>query len=244
MLFYIRALAAASRDIIFVSNSPSLDKAGVQALRPLCHEIILRENRGYDFGAWKTGLSRIGDVSAVNTLILANDSVYGPLKDLGPIIERMDRQAFDFWGITDSYELGHHIQSYFVFYNQAVLASSTFQRFWKRLPLFENKLAVICAGELGLPSKLRRAGFSMGAACSYEKLKDLEAVKTSPDISAGIGGKPNPVRVFWKPLIEACGCPFLKVDIVRDQSTVSKNVEQWRSVVASAAGAHPSERTE
>ena len=47
-------------------------------------------------------------------LVIANDSVYGPFGPLGPLLSRMDFGAADAWGMTETWQIRYHLQSYFV----------------------------------------------------------------------------------------------------------------------------------
>src|SRR5438045_8800342 len=65
-------------------------------------------------------------------VLMANDSVFGPLYDLGPIISTMNKR-FDIWGMTDSYEINYHLQSYFLYFNEPAIKSETWLDFWQRM---------------------------------------------------------------------------------------------------------------
>jgi lipopolysaccharide biosynthesis protein len=44
----------------------------------MCGLILRRKNVGYDFGGFKDAIARIPDLGRLDSLLLANDSVYGP----------------------------------------------------------------------------------------------------------------------------------------------------------------------
>lgn len=52
-------LQKAEIDIVFVSTSENLLEQELSKITGLCRNIIVKNNVGYDFGAWKTGLSII-----------------------------------------------------------------------------------------------------------------------------------------------------------------------------------------
>jgi lipopolysaccharide biosynthesis protein len=71
-------------------------------LQNLCIEIIERDNIGYDFGAYKDGILRYVDkLSTLETLIVANDSVIGPIYDMKDLHSIMQSKDCDFWGMND-----------------------------------------------------------------------------------------------------------------------------------------------
>lgn len=226
---------AAGYSVIFVTNSDYFDNASISKLQPICHEIIHRENKGYDFGAWKLGISRIPDFQNVESLILTNDSIYGPIFPLRPIIDQMRGTGADFWGITESLEYRRHLQSYFLFFEKSVLRSLAFQRFWERFPYFKDKLCVVWNGEIGLSRSLQKAGFRMKALCPIEQLETPDLPLSGKHARIGPSGKPNPTRVFWRTLVTDFGNPFLKVDIVRDGIIDAQGEHGWRNLVASVS---------
>ena len=236
VLHHLGALRTEGYEIIFVCNSPSLADAEIAKLRTFCREIVLRDNRGYDFGAWKAGISRLDDLAHLDHLIIANDSVYGPLRPLGPMIAAMRSRGYDFWGITESIEVRPHLQSYFICFEASVLRSSVFRRFWDNFPLYSEKFRVIFAGEIGLSTRLRRAGFRMGALCPYAAIRDHDPVAHDAMCSFHPMGISNPTRYFWDVLVRDLGSPFLKVDLVRDRLVPAEGAAGWRSVVASGSG--------
>lgn len=232
VLHHLEAMRGAGYEIIFVSNSPRLDPAELQKLAPLCYEVVHRDNQGYDFGAWKAGISRIPDLSALENLIIANDSVYGPLRPLGPMIEAMEKDDCDFWGITESREIRPHLQSYFILFRKSVLQSRVFRRFWARFPLYTEKFRVIYDGEIGLSMRLRRAGFRMGAVCPYAALIAHDPVSHAELCAHHPMGISNPTRSFWDVLVRDLGSPYLKVDLVRDGLVPSRGEGNWREIVS------------
>ena len=118
--------------------------------------IYVRENRGLDFAAWAHVLRLEPSLFAAASLLLANDSVLprAPPQTLTPVLERMEGMAADLVGLTDSYEVEWHIQSYFFLLKPRALASVAFQRFIFSIRSLPTKGAVIDRYELALASTL------------------------------------------------------------------------------------------
>ena len=75
---YLRSLKGAGLAVVLVIATEGLDQT--LSLAPeLVDGILLRRNHGWDFAAWAAGLAAFPDLWAANLLILANDSVYGPI---------------------------------------------------------------------------------------------------------------------------------------------------------------------
>jgi O-antigen biosynthesis protein len=98
-------------------------------------------------------------------------NLYGPLFPLDSIVETMlSRQDVDFWGLTDSYEGGWHLQSYFLCLSKKVLASQAFKKVFKQKDWELNKQSNVENGELQLTRFLSDAGFKGMAYIPYSKV--------------------------------------------------------------------------
>ena len=133
--------------IVLISNCP-LQKKDIPALQTLCVEAIERDNIGYDFGAYKDGILRymekLGNkFDELETLLIANDSVIGPIYDMSPIHDQMQAEDCDFWGMNDAFEHRDvfklntksipHVCSYFVCFKNNLLKTEIFKNLWKKM---------------------------------------------------------------------------------------------------------------
>jgi rhamnosyltransferase len=129
-----------------------LSESQYNKLLEFSDEIFLRENKGFDFGAWKDAILKDGwqKLSHYDNLTLMNDTCFGPLFDLESIYLDMEQKDIDFWGLTNNRNdrfgmpktyrpIPEHIQSYFICFKKKVVASGLFKSFWKNLR-YENKL--------------------------------------------------------------------------------------------------------
>ncbi len=232
----VAALAACGRRVTVVSNSPALPAAQAAKLVPHVREIVHRRNIGHDFGAWRDGLARIGPLDACNSLLLMNDSCFGPLSDLA-IVEQRGRDSLrDVFGITDSWAHAYHVQSYYLRLSAKVLRSSVFERFWQSLLISQPRSMVISHGEIRLTQTMLAAGFTAGALCPYVDMAALARKQAAAclkesdllprelaylqdlvqDVDFGI--PLNPTYFFWDVLLEQ-GSPFIKRDLLRSNPT-------------------------
>lgn len=78
--YYLNALKEVAQDIIVIVNG-KLSAEGRKKLEELGADILVRENEGLDFAAWKAALEDIGwdKLSLYDELILCNSSCYGPV---------------------------------------------------------------------------------------------------------------------------------------------------------------------
>jgi len=246
----VSALADAGFRVTFVSNSPTLPHDSRARISAFCKDIIWRFNTGYDFGAYKDGIASISNLDQLDGLLLMNDSVYGPFRQLREVLSRLDGSTADFWGIADSFEYQHHIQTFFMFFFPAALQTPAFRRFWARLPYVNHKPWVIRNGEVGLSQRLYRAGLRSGVLAPYwsvaEKMKArLEEMKgNAPPQSQQpgfarfqsrvLGNRAvNPMQYFWDILITDYGCPFIKRELIQLNPAGIPFLSRWRAVIAS-----------
>ena len=236
VVYYLEQLHNLGCETVLVSTSGSLEGTGVDKVRPYCRRIIVRENRGYDFGSWKVGLQDAGNLSSYDGLILANDSVYGPIRDLQEVFHDMDAYGYAAWGITDSLEIRYHLQSYFLVFDKSVWNSSAFTEFWRDLPYYRFKWSIISNCEVGFSQRLLRAGFRLGAFCEYRRLRDRHPEKFhAAEAEHPFGGTVNLTLRQWKLLVENCHCPFLKVAVLRDNPKNLDDVNRWREALAQSS---------
>jgi lipopolysaccharide biosynthesis protein len=170
VLYQLSELRRCGFRITLVTSSPSVSDEYMKLLTESCRQIIVRTNYGYDFGSYKDGLKYIGDLKNVGQIILANDSTYGPIWPLTELLSAFSPEQCDFWGITDSWQNGYHLQSYFIAFYPAAFLSSTFQLFWHNLPYISKKELSIRCGELEFTRSLLRANLRCGIYCDYWKV--------------------------------------------------------------------------
>jgi Rhamnan synthesis protein F len=189
--------------IVFISTA-RLAAADVERLRRICRDVILRENSGLDFGSWSVGFAKYG--SAIGgRLLLANDSVYGPIGSLGSALERMTREPADFYGLVESIEITPHLQSWFLLFEQRVIRNPAFTAVLSQPFSAMTKRQIISSGEVGLSRRLVDAGFR------YRALYEIER--------AGLAARcidASPMLFLWHELLCDAGVPFVKVDLLRD----------------------------
>lgn len=234
VLYYLESLNAAGMEIIFCTTAERVPESEIEKLRPLCRSVIVRRNVGYDFASYRTGLQEAGDLSRYDSVILANDSVYGPLCDLKDIFAAMADTDADFWGITDSLQFGHHLQSYFLVFSKTVATSNVFSEFWKTFPNFSRKISVIAHGELRFSKLLTGNGFRMGALCESHRIRSENRKIFDEHQSCYLlvpKANDNHPHFHWRLLIERYEFPFIKILLLRDNPESIPDVSDWEIVV-------------
>jgi len=156
----VRALAEAFDEVVVVSTSKLNDR--VRRILTDHARLIERDNIGYDFMSYRTGLESAGDLSKYDEVVVCNDT-YVPVGDYPTILASMERDPADFWGLTRCDFPTPHIQSYFVAFRPQVVASPAFQDFWGTMVAKNKRWSVIHAYEIGLGRVLTEADFAMSS---------------------------------------------------------------------------------
>lgn len=245
VLHYLQELKQLGYETIFVSTSKDLGTKDIAQLRPLCHTACLRENVGYDFGSYKEGIHLIQSAGQKpSSLLLANDSVFGPFWNLGKIWDPNILEHYDLYGLTDSFDHGYHLQSYFLAFSRRLLESSAFMAFWNGVqnidPCHQDfKSAIIQNYEVGGTKHFLFEGFSIGAAFPFERIltqridqftESIQPLKTA----AGYSKKPdvrelmlnfNATHRYWDTLLDM-GFPFIKRELLTRNPTFT-DIKAW-----------------
>jgi lipopolysaccharide biosynthesis protein len=222
VLHYLTELSRAGFAIVFVTTS-ALSPPAMASVEALCRAVLVRANEGLDFGSWATAFARYGD-ELRGELLLANDSVYGPLGDLYGTLDTLLAQDADFYGLVENLEPAPHLQSWFVLLRPRAYQSVAF-RSVLALPFGRmTKREIIAAGEIGLTRALTGAGLSYRAAVRPARIGPLWRTLAF-----------NPAQLLWRELVEAGLLPFIKVEVLRDNPMELPDVDAWEPVVASAS---------
>lgn len=187
-IYYIKSLRGCVSRLVLVVNGIICDK-GKEKLEQVVDEILIRENAGFDAGAYKAVICNSGFIENVwqyDEMILANDTCFGPFIPFEQIFEKMECKGVDFWGI-DYVEnrVADYLQSYFL-----VFKSKTFiklqEYFQKYIDEHEKDINNIYAQfEVGLFYYLKCQKFKFGYYCK----SNLEVYK-SPNYGLSVGKLP------------------------------------------------------
>lgn len=153
---------------VLVRNGSENLSTFVEAATGLADLVLVRDNAGLDFSAWISAFTLLGiEPAALTDLIFANDSVIGPLFPLSEALTQMAQAECDFWGMTDSWDHGYHLQSYFLCFKAKALESSAFGDYLSQYRHPTDKDEIIAEGEIGLTQALLTAGLRPLAYCPY-----------------------------------------------------------------------------
>lgn len=162
--------------------------------------ILVRQNTGFDFGAWAHAWSLL-DRTAWQRLYLVNDSIVGPLEaaPFNRIMARIKASQSDFIGLTESLAPARHLQSYFLVFNRRVLAEPAFDRLMRGVMNFQDKGQVVDVYECRLTQQLCALGLHFQALF--------------PALTSDINNSDD-TSIRWARLI-AIGFPYLKTRVIQ-----------------------------
>lgn len=228
----IHALAAYRRvaeQLVLVSNSARRLPA---AAASLVDTFLPRANVGYDFCGWRDGLATL-DRNDFDEIICVNDSVYGPLHDLAPLLEHGRVAGADLWGMVLSDQATGraqpripHVQSWFFAMRRRLLTSSAYERFWSCVEPLASKRDVIDRYEVGFSRDVAAAGFRIAGVYDATRAGRVTLGELLPHVSLrdprrswrlvrkGRRRSHNPSELVWWRLLEA-GVPYVKVGLFR-----------------------------
>jgi Rhamnan synthesis protein F len=266
LLEYMRELKENGRDVVFVSNSGKIRPEALKAVQEVCVTAIIRKNIGYDFGAWRDAIDYLGLPRAdTQEVILANDSVFGPLLPLGDTLRRLNYAKADIWGLTESWQTRYHLQSFFLAFGPKALRAEAWGKFWDSVRPVPLKAYIVREYEIGVTHAMMKGGLSCAAIWGYEALVRLvnraELEKLIEEDESDIGKNDpiqitrklqvmrirdgvarrvplNPTSDLWRQLLIS-GFPFIKRELLRDNPTKVEDVGDWEDVVREELGADP-----
>ena len=129
----LKGLQSVAQYIVFIADNGIANKEEVKKIATLVDHAEFIRHGGYDFNSYKKGIKYLENQSLLNSfdeLILMNDSCYGFIYPLETVFSSMDNVDCNFWGLCDSYEVKHHIQSFFYVFKKEVFLDSLFKSFW------------------------------------------------------------------------------------------------------------------
>ena len=186
--------------------------------------VIVRENVGYDFYSFRTGVLAVQALYSYDELIIANDSAF--LVDpsgMARAFSKMQSVDCGVWGMTESQQVSRHLQSYFLVFRKEVFFTQYFNQFWRDVRVLDDKWEIILSYEIGLTQWLLHHGVKIAAAFEPDadgmrKLAERVKRKCERDGLPPPGSfeieQANPVHYLWDDLCRQFG--MIKTEVLRD----------------------------
>jgi hypothetical protein len=154
------AMSAARALGIYVIGVNTLKLVNPDGYRHCMDCYIERYNFGRDFGSYKSGFSYIYANSIAEKcprLLMINDSVFFSKKHIFNFIRDMFVDGVEVLGATENFEVEHHLGSFCIAIDGAVLNSKKLRRYWEKFTCTDVRPTVIKTGEMDLSKVLKKA---------------------------------------------------------------------------------------
>ena len=177
--YFLQSFKPFCKEICVVVNG-FLTEDSRKKLDVNCNNLLIRENTGFDSGAYKYAIEYYGyeKIKEYDELILANYTMFGPIFSPQEMFEKMANSDCDFWGITefppiDAYFAGvkidRHVQSYFINFKKKIINSEDFVEYWRTVKTATNYEEAIAFHELRTTPYYENKGYKLSCYISAEK---------------------------------------------------------------------------
>ncbi len=182
---YIKSILEITDRLIVVSNG-DIDEASKKKLSKFKLDYWPRENEGYDVGAYKYVLNKIGwnELNKWDELLICNYTCYGPVYPLNEMMDEMQSRKCDFWGAAMHPEqpvyllpnkegyIFRHIMSYFLVIRNRMFSSKHFRWFWETLPDIKSKNESVGVFETQFTKHFEDLGFASDSYVDISKYQE------------------------------------------------------------------------
>lgn len=146
--------------------------AEIEKIKCIADDILVRDNRGYDAGAYIDGIEYLGYQNIADNydeLLLCNDTFWGPFISLDRIYSYMDYSKADFWGLNyySAVSEKNFIHSYFYVFRRNILNNYILKHFFNdylkgKINTYQD---VLINFERGMFDFLVKKGYQFDAFC-------------------------------------------------------------------------------
>lgn len=181
LVYYVRALSALGDVVVHLDCDPA--DASIKRLAPYTLHAAAVRHGEYDFGSYKRAYiwaRKNLNIADYDFVYMVNDSVYGPLYDLGPFLQKMESNAWDAFGPVCNPKAAHpHIQSWFIGMRPAVFNADWFDSFIMSVTHLSGKGAITAMYEQGFTAAVAAHRATWGCVYTvanrgvYNKIKYL-----------------------------------------------------------------------
>ncbi|MBA3026534.1 MAG: hypothetical protein FP820_09005, partial [Sulfurimonas sp.] len=209
----LKSLYQLGFDIIFVSTSHKITTQQLHKIDKYLLMSIVRQNKGYDFISWKTGLSFVEDYKNYEMILHINDSIFFPLVNPKKMFDTMKAKKLDCWGLTDSFKQTYHLESFFWVVHQRLLKSQVYENFWNECQILSDKSEIIQKYEMGFVPYFVKYGFKCSAYIPLQTILQKINLLDSKNGAENLEHKRS-FNLFWDLIIKDFKAPFIKKKIL------------------------------
>jgi rhamnosyltransferase len=166
---------------------------------PASVQLHVRPNTGYDFYSYRYGIKQLQALGGHWQITLMNTSfiIQQPQLLASHYFEKyLPSEQFDVLGLTQSFEIQAHLQSYLLTFSSKCTRQTAFIEWWDEMTPINERSAVVYHYELGLSAMLQRCGMALTCAMP------------TPAIPAN-----NPSHFYYKELLQQFG--IVKIELLK-----------------------------
>ena len=179
VVYYLKELSTVA-DVYYMADNEISDDEKAK-ITPYVKEAYGFNHKKYDFGSWQELIKIIGweKLSEYDELILANDSVFGPLYPIKELFDKIEKdRQWDVCGMIEessfrkengTKKLYNFLQSYFLVIRNKVIKDKNFQCFMEQITIHKDKGDVVYYGEISLSQLFIDKGFTCKKIISGRK---------------------------------------------------------------------------
>ena len=168
LVMYVSALNKLGDVVVCMDSDCS--ESELKKLNKITLHAAASRHGEYDFGSYKRAYNWARenlDINKYNFVYMANDSMYGPLFDLAPYLEKLELKNLDAFGmVKNPHRTSPHIQSWFIGMRKSVFMSDWFNDLLQSVRHQENKGLVTVLYEHGFTKHLIENNMSWDALYS------------------------------------------------------------------------------
>ena len=168
-------------------------------LQGLCAEILVRGNRGYDFGAYKDAfLSLTQKEKGISRLLILNDSMYVFRRGLDSLLDELLAEKYEVVSAYENWELHYHFQSFCIGLAGNIVYDANIQDYWRRYRPISIRRWCIDFGEVKFSAVLRKVASNFRIVFGINELLNVLTSKVDvPTILQYREFVPAPVRGYF-----------------------------------------------
>lgn len=167
VVYYIKELSKVS-DVYYMADNEVSDEEK-RKISPYVKAVYGFNHKKYDFGSWQELIKITGwdKISGYDELILANDSVFGPLYPITDLLYKIEAdKEWDMCGISqgiyrNNHERIRHIQSYFLIIKITSSMLESLNKFFNQIKIEDSYINVVEKYEVGFSQFLEHNQHSL-----------------------------------------------------------------------------------
>ena len=168
LVMYVSALNKLGDVVVCMDSDCS--NSELKKLNKITLHVISGRHCEYDFGSYKRAYDWVQkniDLNRYDFVYMVNDSMYGPLFDLAPYLEKLESKNLDAFGIVKNpHTKSPHIQSWFIGMRRSVFTSDWFKELLQSVRHHDDKGSITVLYEHGFTKHLIENNLSWDALYS------------------------------------------------------------------------------